>query len=490
MDNTGLQQHQSVSYFVSTGFALYMGSLDSMVSLQSSINVEYNIGPTSMLFAFLSMAIGSLFISPLMIRLFGPKNVLIAAELLIVIYTAAFFKPNLPIAITAAILFGLSLSCAWSAASIIFAAAEESVCGKGHANTGKFFAIVSAGQIMSDAIAEVVLQGMKTENRTKLSVDKLSNSSLSDVDITLYLNQTEEFLTTCASNDCPESYSFVRDSPKFKLYIPENKYSVYILLSVFLMMQLGAAIFHWATLPSSIVKDDPSSKNCQSDTGCEAAKSRNSRSRSETLSDELIWTLKGMHGHLTSLQGVLTIPALAFHGILISFIFSEFNRSYVACTLGVEQVGMSTAIVDTFSLFTSVIIICVGRKLSLPGIYVAALAFDVANFVASLLWVPTPAALVIPYILAMTYGVSYGLRRNIAFLAATTYFKDLTSSFCVQSLMLSCGMAFTFAWSSLVCVNIKLYVMTAMTIMLTILIFIAHIRYKKEFTEYESLNSE
>ncbi|XP_039261645.2 protein unc-93 homolog A-like isoform X2 [Styela clava] len=432
MDNTGLQQHQSVSYFVSTGFALYMGSLDSMVSLQSSINVEYNIGPTSMLFAFLSMAIGSLFISPLMIRLFGPKNVLIAAELLIVIYTAAFFKPNLPIAITAAILFGLSLSCAWSAASIIFAAAEESVCGKGHANTGKFFAIVSAGQIMSDAIAEVVLQGMKTENRTKLSVDKLSNSSLSDVDITLYLNQTEEFLTTCASNDCPESYSFVRDSPKFKLYIPENKYSVYILLSVFLMMQLGAAIFHWATLPSSIVKDDPSSKNCQ----------------------------------------------------------SEFNRSYVACTLGVEQVGMSTAIVDTFSLFTSVIIICVGRKLSLPGIYVAALAFDVANFVASLLWVPTPATLVIPYILAMTYGVSYGLRRNIAFLAATTYFKDLTSSFCVQSLMLSCGMAFTFAWSSLVCVNIKLYVMTAMTIMLTILIFIAHIRYKKEFTEYESLNSE
>ncbi|XP_039254111.1 protein unc-93 homolog A-like [Styela clava] len=442
-------------YSCSVGFSLAIGASFSLSALQSSINVKDGIGTTSLLFKFGASILGSSIALPFVLKRYGPKFALIAGQLCNTLYTLVNFYPEWYTMYPTAFIAGFASCWAWGGSAVIVHNIASSVkTENGDSSSqryfGMFLVIMSSGQIFSNAVTELILNSDKIEAfiSGEDNVD-IINSSI------VYLSSRH--LLTCGSNDCPSEYSFQGKSTKFSVLIP-NQTLLRILLCIYVVMQIGGASIHYFLLEDTLY----TSENDESSASAPLLKKETS------AFTDFFTGLKDTCKHVTSLHGLLTLPVMLLYGLTIAYIWTEYNRAFVSCIVGVQQVGICTVIVDIMSLVTSLVISKSAKKIGLPTLFAVGLIYDLINYTISLLWVPTVSTTFLSYVFSATFGVTHGIRRNTVFLVTSTHSADADIGFSLQALGETLGALLNYAWSIPLCVNEKIYIMMSLTIIATI----------------------
>ncbi|XP_077974886.1 protein unc-93 homolog A-like isoform X2 [Styela clava] len=495
--STKFTHRKRTFYACAFGFSVYVGSTFSLATLQSSINIKNDLGPKSLLICFLC-GLAGIITAPYTLKRFGAKATLITGEIIASFFTIANFYPRWFTMYPTAALTGLvSSSFTWSASAVIVhkvatANLSNKIGKQADIATQKYFGIylgiVAFGQIFSNGVTVLIL---KLVNDDLFGPDHKSADTNFDSNSTLP-TQGPQYKTTnssvidisqCAARDCPAEYAY-GNSTKLDVFIPDDS-SRYVLLGWYLLMQLGAVLVHSIAMDSIPV--DAHRKNIITNKNDEESPTRKSllnKPREENDCSALFAPIKISILHLTSLQGILSAPVYLLYGLTISFIWSEFSRAYVSCVVGLSQVGLTSALVDLLSLTVSVIISRCASNFGMFYIFIFGMCYDIALYVATLVWVPTSSTSYVVYIFAPLLGVTHAVRRNTQYLTTSALCPDKDVGFAIQNVLGGIGLMMTYAWTTAFCVYVKIYIMIGSVVAATVLWILAdRIHHKKKLPD-------
>ncbi|XP_039251449.2 protein unc-93 homolog A-like [Styela clava] len=460
INNSGKNEFGSERNFYpcALGFAIAIGADNGLAALQSSMNVKGGIGTNSLLVKTTAAIIGSLIVVPVVLQRYGPKVALIIGVILNIFVTLANFYPVWYTMYSTAFFAGIGMSCAWVGCSVIIqsiasnADMHQDVDSSSQKYFGMFLAILSLAQVFTNIVTQMILDWNNIARYIGNFVDGGSNHSSTF----LSYNITSDHLLTCGARDCPIEYSFRKTSGKFSVLIPDQTLLQVLLVVHVLMHIVGAAIHYFFIKGTSYATEQV----------------ENIPSMTQPLltdeSSDLLSSIKKRFKYAMSLQELLTWPVKLLFGITIAYIWTEHNRAFVSCVVGVDKVGICTAIVDIMSFATSLVISKNSKTIGLPVIFTVGLVYDLINYTCSLLWRPTVSTKFVSYILSVTFGITHGIRRNISFLVTAAHSPDKDTGFTIQVLLHFLGIVINTAWSIPLCVSVKIYINISLTIIATL----------------------
>nr|XP_039257985.1 protein unc-93 homolog A-like [Styela clava] len=436
-------------------FAPYL----SIMGLQSSINIEEGIGTLSLGVAHASSIVFAIFITPIAIRRFGSHRAIVIGELGYLIYILANFYPKSYIMIIAGALVGCGEALVWTALPMYFwhfgyqhgefgTKPFESYVLK---YNGLFYGMFQLGQIFGSSVSYGVLSGFK-KNAQGLSNSNNSSANLfqeNETDLKPHLQYQY-----CGANDCqsPNVTSENIDS-----YVPADSYSVYILISIFCAMSLIGICLHFKFLPRANTK--PLEVESNDHDVLYEKKNTDDASKIITQNFSYVSTLKHTYKQFFNSKQLLVSPVLFYIGIFAAFIYSEMNRAYVSCVLGVELVGAVMIVYAFVSGFMSALTPRIISKFGRNIVMSIACVIDLLIFIFCLLWRPQDDTKYLVYLVGVVCGLTDGTWTNCSMDFYTEYFPhNQEISFTVWNFWITLGSAVAYLWSPHLCVSVKLYI--------------------------------
>ncbi|XP_039257122.2 protein unc-93 homolog A-like isoform X1 [Styela clava] len=466
-------------YAFALGCLLCQGTTMSVSSLQSSINIQQSIGTKTLGSSKLASVLAGLFCTPLLIRKLGYKWALVLGEAIAIIFVAANFYPAPYVMIPVGILHGIGSSLVWTILPIynlIFGQLHGSYGRKhydyyGRKYTSQFYAILRSGRIFASIISYGVLYGTRQELPKESATKNGTDSSIETLLGEKYEN--------CGANDCQDPNVTISTLDK---YVPPNALSIYLLMGTFCVINVFAVVVHAKFLVNVkvtdkiLVSDGMPTKNGNDD----VVKSKSSETFLKTLKDTL--------RHAKTLKQILLFPFLLYLGLHMAFIFSEMNRAFASCILGVEMVGLVLIAHDLFyilaSLVSGKIIGFLGRNFTIAF----AMALDISNYLFCKFWKANENTTGLVYLAFVGFGASDALWKNCSVSIYSDYFrKEREISFSVRNVCITIGVTIGYLWSPLLCVGVKIYIQLILLIVSILTYGVAEFIYKKErITNIES----
>nr|XP_039250469.1 protein unc-93 homolog A-like [Styela clava] len=454
-NNSGKREFGSERNFhpCAFGFAMAVGADHALAALQSSMNVKGGIGTNSLLVKDTAAIIGSLIVVPVVLQKYGQKFSLIIGVILNILLILANFYPVWYTMYSTAFFAGIGMSCAWVGSSVMIQSIasnvdmNQDVDSSSQKYFGMFLAILSLAQVFVNILTELILGWNSIARYIGNFVEGDSNYS----SVFASYNLTSDNLLTCGAGDCPIKYSFHQTSGKFSVLIPDQTL-LRVLLVVYVLMQMGGVAIHYFFIKGT---------NEQ-----EISPLDSTPLLAEKKSD-FMTSIKKKLKYATSLQELLTCPVKLLFGITMAYIWTEHNRAFVSCVVGVDKVRICTAIINIMSFATSLLISKNSKKIGLPVLFTVGLVYDLINYTCSLLWRPTVSTKFVSYILSVTFGITHGIRRNISFLVTAAHSQDNDTGFTLQLLLLALGGVINTAWSIPLCVSVKIYINISLTVFAT-----------------------
>lgn len=407
------------------GFLLLFSAFQALANLQSTINSEEGLGVASQSVIYVALIISSMFLPTVVIKRLGCKRTLVLSILTYCPYIAANFYPHWGTFIPAAVLLGLGAAPLWSAKCTYLneiGFLYASYGGKESADAvisrffGIFFMIFQNTQIWGNLVSYYVL---KPENSTK----------------TLEREENNLTILHCGSVFCPDSV----DSPNAtnpNLNPPSDE-KRYMLIGIYLAFGLLSALVVAIFLDPLKRKED-----------------------SDKLQASLLSRLVATFKHLRKLNQILLVPITIYSGIEQAFFLSEFTRAYIACAWGVHHVGfvfICFGIVNAVMSFTAGKLV---RYLSRFPIMLFGAAGNVATCIALFLWQPDPENPIVFFVIAGIWGLSDAIwQTQINALYGVLFKDDEEPAFSNYRLWESLGFMIAFAYSNVLCVQTKMYIL-------------------------------
>ncbi|XP_039257125.2 protein unc-93 homolog A-like isoform X3 [Styela clava] len=326
-------------------------------------------------------------------------------------------------------------------------------------------------QIFASIISYGVLYGTRQELPKESATKNGTDSSIETLLGEKYEN--------CGANDCQDPNVTISTLDK---YVPPNALSIYLLMGTFCVINVFAVVVHAKFLVNVkvtdkiLVSDGMPTKNGNDD----VVKSKSSETFLKTLKDTL--------RHAKTLKQILLFPFLLYLGLHMAFIFSEMNRAFASCILGVEMVGLVLIAHDLFyilaSLVSGKIIGFLGRNFTIAF----AMALDISNYLFCKFWKANENTTGLVYLAFVGFGASDALWKNCSVSIYSDYFrKEREISFSVRNVCITIGVTIGYLWSPLLCVGVKIYIQLILLIVSILTYGVAEFIYKKErITNIES----
>lgn len=278
------------------GFFLLYLPFQSLANLQSSMNVEKNIGVISQTIIYATIILSALFLPKLLIKKFGCKNALIICILTFVPYFAANFYPSVETFVPTAILCGLGAGPLWPAKCTYVneISALYSTHGKDTADVitprffGIFFMVFQNTQIWGNLISFYVLRPRASEVSSGVSL--LPNSSFHPLVESYY----EIKNVSCGAAFCGGMNENL---------LPPSEEKRYMLIGVYMCSALLSALIVYLfldTLPQNKGKLE----------------------KDEGAFSRVAATLR----HLKNKNQMLLVPLTIFNGIEQGFILTDYSK--------------------------------------------------------------------------------------------------------------------------------------------------------------------
>ncbi|GBM49566.1 UNC93-like protein [Araneus ventricosus] len=414
------------------GYFFLFSSYQALANLQSTLNIEDDLGVVSQSVIYAALIFSSLFLPKLIIRKFGCKITLVLCTLTYAPYVAANFYPAMETLVPAAILIGLGAAPLWSAKctylneiSVLYAGQTSDTADVVTARFfGIFFMVFQNTQIWGNLVSFFVLRPSKDE-----VVDEapLNYTSL----IKFILNDSSEISTSevvCGADFC----SGINEN-----LIPPSNEKRYMLIGIYLALTILAALTTAFFL-------DPIKQKKEDD--------------GESLIAKVAATLK----HLKKPEQILLVPITIFSGIEQAFILGDFSKAYVACAWGMYHVGL---VFICFGVVDAVVSFCAGRLVkyvSRMTIVFVGVTGNLSVCVVLYLWEPTSDQSVVFFVLAGVWGLCDAIwQTQLNSFYGALFRNQEEAAYSNYRLWESTGFAIAFFYSTFLCIVPKISILIA-----------------------------
>lgn len=381
------------AFVLSGAFTSVFTAYLAIQNLQSSLNQEQGLGIISLSCMYACIIISGI-LAPLIIGVFGEKQILVFSFICHVIYTGTNFYPTFATLVPSSVLLGLTAGPMWTSQSVYLAdmaySYAERTSKDGHAILSKFngifFAMFETTQITGNLISSLVLQqGGQTTNSSSVN---------------------ETTTKYCGRDDCPLAVNAT------KIDEPES-HVVYILLVIFLVCDVIGVLLTTCFLP-------PLTKQISKQKA------------------HLLKSLTSCGKGLADLNLVLLVPLIMFMAMEQAILWADYTKAFISCPFGIQKLGFVMA---TYGGSTTVFALFFGRISKYTGRYVLFALAGLVNlgiFIVMSVWVPSSDDVMLIFLIPVCWGVAEGiwqiqsngknqifLLKNIAYTRARSTFNTL-----------------------------------------------------------------
>ncbi|XP_023214108.1 protein unc-93 homolog A-like [Centruroides sculpturatus] len=399
---------------LSFGFLLLFTAFQSLSNLQSSINSAKGLGTASLSVIYGALVLSCMFLPTFMIKLLTLKYTLIVSMLMYSSYMAANFYPDWGTLIPTSIILGLGGAPLWTSkcSYLTHISIEYAQLTGNKVETivtrffGIFFMVFQSGQVWGNLIAYKVLQP----------------GNVSSIN--------ESLISGCGANFCVAESS----TNNTNLERPSD-FKIYLLCGIYTGCSLLAALFIFIFL-------DPLKKS-------EDGKGKPSYGL-------LIETMR----HLKNPHQVLLVPLTIFSGLEQAYIIGDFTQAFVSCSWGIHNVGY---VMICFGVMDALGSVTLGHLSKITGrkiIFIATALSNVGIIILMFLWSPNPDQKVVFFVISGFWGLGDAVwQTQINSLYGVLFPKNEEAAFANYRLWESLGFIIAFAYSSSLCITIKLYIL-------------------------------
>ncbi|GFR62013.1 Unc-93-like protein A [Elysia marginata] len=422
---------------ITIAFQLLFTAFNALQNLHSSLHDEEFLGLTCLAIIYGTATVSSI-LAPAIIARLGAKTVLVLSFGAHCFYILANLYPSFASMAPVAIMLGFFHGPAWTCQSLYVTACAFSYSKRASSSpynilsrfNSLFFGVLASTQIAGNLITSTVIR------------DGVGNISETIV---------YEF---CGANDCPanENATEIGDPATWVIDTTLGVLLGCALLGLVLVVVL------LAPLPRSEVVQNVSL-----------------RSRLLVYFRVVMTT-----------KMILLAPFMLFSSVQHAFLVSVFTKAYVACPIGIHNVGFVMA---SYGATTPVFMAIFGQLARVTGRFILLVASLVTNLILLVVlfsWAPTAEDEAVMYVVAIVWGlVESILLAQANALIAMLYPDDKEAAFANYHAWRSLGYTVSFANSTYLCVSTKL-VLCILLVCLALVLYV-YVEIQAKVQEYKDL---
>ncbi|KAL5011303.1 hypothetical protein ScPMuIL_009854 [Solemya velum] len=408
------------TYVLSTSFLCVYTAYLAIQNLQSSLNKAGGLGTTSLAVLYCSGILSSS-LAPLAIKTVGCKNVVIAAWLCHVIYTATNFYPHWWTLIPSSVILGTTSGFLWTTQGVYlsrfsFSLSERLGTDRNiHLNrlNGIFFSIYHVSGLSGNIISSTVLyQGSQNETRGNFS-------------------------HVCGADICP-------GSPNGDNFSESNSTLLYILLGIFLVCGLIGLLLTVFLLP---------------------AIDASLHMQSQSVGVSILACVRG----LQDTRLLLLAPVMVFVAFNEGILWADYMKAYVSCPLGIRMVGFVMAVNGVVTTGVSLVVGRIAKYTGRQAMLATGLIINAGIACIMLSWQPEPNHIVYIFLIPAFWALAGSIWKIQMNVTLAAMFPDrLETTFALFQSLKACGYASSFMFSTTTCVSVKLYTTLALILISSI----------------------
>ncbi|XP_066286576.1 protein unc-93 homolog A-like [Branchiostoma lanceolatum] len=416
-------------------FMVNWTAFEAIQNLQSTLNSEAGLGVVSLSCVYGSMVLSCLY-APLLIHKVGScKWTIVVCLFGHVLYTGSNFYPSWFTLIPSSILLGSISGPIWTAQiTYLTTSAHQYTKAAQHGSpkgdiskfNGVFYFIFEMAGISGNLISSLVL----SKGRQDIGKGEFCGA----MDCGLESNWTSDYDVTNSSTSSVMSYNSTG--------LPDDKQQVivYTLFGVFLACNILAALIAWLCLDKDV-------KNVEKESA-----------ESIQVSQLLLRTVRVFK----DIDYVLLMPLVVIIGMAEAIVAGEITKSYVSCALGVQMVGYAMLCFSVTSGVCSSLFGYLSKYTGTRSLILAAVAANAILLIYMLLWQPDGDSLASILSVSGGWGVVRAVwHTQLYAVLGATFPSNQEAVFANTKMTQSLGNTLVFAYSSALCMDVKLYIYMA-----------------------------
>ncbi|XP_012557670.2 UNC93-like protein isoform X1 [Hydra vulgaris] len=425
----------SVSFFF-----LYAAYLP-LQNIQSSLHKDPALGFGSLSAIYASGILSCCFLPNVLIAMFKLKTLLILSIFSFPLYVLANFVPRWSTILPASILLGLSGAVMWTCQSIyitqIATSYADTIKFPKDSLVSKFFSIFyfffQFSQIVGNGVSSAVLTNVKNDKLTANFLRSTGSFNVQNI--------------TCGAKYCPSGVA-ITNAETLHINI------IYKLMSILLSFTLiGILIAFFMDPLSEEAKTNqmPKLKLCFS-------------------------TIKNLKNPMI----LLLVPITIFNGMEQGFVYGEYTKAFVACSLGIDVIGYSMICFGSAACFFSMFIGFIVKWSGTYALMIFGMFAHLSLMTWFLVWDTQAYPSYIFYICALCCGVTSSIWMSQTNAIYAIYFSNKQgAAFSIFRLFQSSGFTIAFVYGNILCVSTKIYILMAFLVVSIAMYSIVEFKYQK-----------
>uniref|UniRef100_F7B0Z3 Protein unc-93 homolog A n=1 Tax=Ciona intestinalis TaxID=7719 RepID=F7B0Z3_CIOIN len=163
-----------------------------------------------------------------------------------------------------------------------------------------------------------------------------------------------------------------------------------------------------------------------------------------------------------------------YNGLYYAYVITEYTRAFVSCSIGVEKLGLATGVLGAFTIFGTLIGGRVLYRLGRTKYAIVVVCWHLGTFLCSNFWQPHPNNTWVIYLLGAFLGIGQGVINNMLEGLTAHYFRGTEGiAFSVKNCIMNLGIVAGTAWSTSLCVYVKIYILIGIILFSVVCFFIA-----------------
>ncbi|KAK4877905.1 hypothetical protein RN001_010411 [Aquatica leii] len=192
---------------------------------------------------------------------------------------------------------------------------------------------------------------------------------------------------------------------------------------------------------------------------------------------ELTVSLKAMRDAFTDVKLQLVAPLAVFIGMEQAFIYTDFSKSYIVCTLGIKHLNLVFLSMGVLQSIAACTLSMLLKSIQRYYVVVVGFIFQCCVLMVQILWKPMNDDPALFYVIPAVWGVCNAIWEILILSLLTSLYTETWSApFSISIFFRFLGLSTSFIFHSLLCNWIKLYVLSIVMLLSVIPYFCLEIR--------------
>lgn len=441
---------------ISIAFMVQFTAFQGTANLQSSINATDGLGTVSLSAIYAAIVVSCIFIPTFVIRRLTVKWTLCISMLCYAPYIGAQFYPKFYTLVPAGILLGLGAAPMWASKAtyltqvgqVYAKITEQAIDAIIVRFFGFFFLAWQTAELWGNLISSLVLSSGAHGGSHS------ANGTLTD-----------------QYGHCGANFCVIASAGKGNLERPPDS-EIFEISSIYLACIVGAVIIIAVFL-------DPLSRYGEKRKGSASAQSISG-----------FQLLAATAHQMKKPNQQLLVPITLWIGMEQAFIGADFTQAYVACALGVHQIGYVMICFGVVNAICSIVFGSIMKYIGrIPIIALGALVHG-AIVIIMLFWRPDPDHQLFFYAISGLWGVGDAVwQTQINGLYGLLFRRNKEAAFSNYRLWESAGFVIAYAYSTTLCARMKLYLLFAILVLGVLGYIVVEIRHRRKMRKQKELEA-